>query len=81
MRSSEQASSLDFFWPTKESIEKPRLLEVVFELGLEISLAAIGLSIGAIALVAAPVAGVWALLAIRLGRKEKEMAASQGETA
>ena len=44
-------------------------------------LAAIGLSIGAIALVAAPVAGVWALLAIRLGRKEKEMAASQGETA
>jgi AAA family ATP:ADP antiporter len=38
--------------------------------GLEV----IGLSIGAIALLAAPVAGLWALLALRLGRREREMA-------
>ncbi|MBT8050870.1 MAG: MFS transporter [Xanthomonadales bacterium] len=42
-------------------------------------LAAVGLSIGAIALVAAPVAGVWALLAVRLGRREELLAKSQGE--
>jgi AAA family ATP:ADP antiporter len=42
-------------------------------------LAAIGLSIGAIALVAAPVAGLWALLGIRLGRQEQRMADIQGE--
>jgi AAA family ATP:ADP antiporter len=40
-------------------------------------LAAAGLSIGAIALVAAPVAGLWALLAIRLGRTERSMADQQ----
>ena len=34
----------------------------------------IGMTIGAIALVAAPVAGLWALLAVRLGRGEREMA-------
>jgi AAA family ATP:ADP antiporter len=44
-------------------------------------LAAVGLSIGAIALVAAPVAGVWALLAVRLGRREERLAKSQGELA
>jgi AAA family ATP:ADP antiporter len=42
-------------------------------------LAAIGLSIGAIALVAAPVAGIWALLGFRLGRREERMAVAQGE--
>lgn len=42
-------------------------------------LAAVGLSIGAIALVAAPVAGVWAVLAVRLGRKEELLAKTQGE--
>jgi len=41
--------------------------------GLEV----IGLSIGAIALVAAPVAGLWALLALRLGRRERELADEQ----
>ena len=44
-------------------------------------LAAVGLSIGAIALVAAPVAGVWALLALKLGRREEEMARLQEENA
>ena len=44
-------------------------------------LAAVGLSIGAIALVAAPVAGVWALLAVRLGRREELLAKTQGEPA
>ena len=43
-------------------------------------LAAIGLSIGAIALVAAPVAGLWVMLGFRLGRREEAMAAAQGET-
>lgn len=43
-------------------------------------LAAIGLSIGAIALVAAPVAGIWALLAIRLGRREEALARLQGDS-
>jgi AAA family ATP:ADP antiporter len=43
-------------------------------------LAAIGLSIGAIALVAAPVAGVWALLAVRLGKREEALARHEGET-
>ena len=42
-------------------------------------LAAIGLSIGAIALVAAPVAGIWAILAINLGRREEQLARTQGE--
>lgn len=37
-------------------------------------LAAVGLSIGAIALVAAPVAGVWAVLAMSLGRKQEQLA-------
>ena len=43
-------------------------------------LEAIGLSIAAISLVAAPVAGLWALLALRLGRLEKELANSEGES-
>jgi AAA family ATP:ADP antiporter len=43
-------------------------------------LAAVGLTVGAIALVAAPVAGVWAILALRLGRREELMASEQGET-
>lgn len=43
-------------------------------------LAAAGLTVGAIALVAAPVAGVWAILALRLGRREELMASEQGET-
>jgi AAA family ATP:ADP antiporter len=43
-------------------------------------LAAIGLSIGAIALVAAPVAGIWAILGLRLGRREETLAEAQGET-
>jgi AAA family ATP:ADP antiporter len=42
-------------------------------------LAAIGLSIGAIALVAAPVAGIWAVLGFRLGQREERMAMAQGE--
>lgn len=37
-------------------------------------LAAVGLSIGAIALVAAPVAGLWAVLAIALGRQQEQLA-------
>jgi AAA family ATP:ADP antiporter len=41
-------------------------------------LAAIGLSIGAIALTAAPVAGIWALLAIRLGSKQELLAKPEG---
>ena len=45
--------------------------------GLEIA----GLSIAAIALVAAPVAGIWALLAVRLGRQEEKLANPEGETA
>ncbi|MEJ2385463.1 MAG: MFS transporter [Xanthomonadales bacterium] len=43
-------------------------------------LSAIGLTIGAIALVAAPVAGLWALLAVRLGRRERDMAEQQERT-
>lgn len=42
-------------------------------------LAALGLSIGAIALVAAPVAGLWALLGIRLGHNERKLASVQVE--
>jgi len=37
-------------------------------------LTAIGLSIGAIALTAAPIAGIWALLALRLGAKQETLA-------
>jgi AAA family ATP:ADP antiporter len=44
-------------------------------------LAAVGLSIGAIALVSAPVAGLWALLALRLGRREEQLAIKQEENA
>lgn len=44
-------------------------------------LAAIGLSIGAIALVAAPVAGVWAILAIYLGRKQDTLAGDRSQSA
>jgi len=43
-------------------------------------LAALGLSIGAIALVAAPVAGIWALLGMKLGQREESLADQQGET-
>ena len=39
-------------------------------------LAALGLSIGAIALTAAPVAGIWTLLAFRLGAKQESLANS-----
>ncbi len=39
-------------------------------------LAAVGLSIGAIALTAAPVAGVWTVLALRLGSRQKKLADS-----
>jgi AAA family ATP:ADP antiporter len=37
-------------------------------------LAAIGFSIGAIAITAAPIAGIWAILAIRLGAKQDVLA-------
>jgi len=40
-------------------------------------LAAVGLTVGSIALLAAPVAGLWALLALRLGRHERELAEQQ----
>jgi AAA family ATP:ADP antiporter len=43
-------------------------------------LTAVGLSLGAIALVAAPVAGIWALLGLRLGRSEEALAKAQGGT-
>jgi len=42
-------------------------------------LAAVGLSIGAISLVAAPVAGIWIMLGLRLGRREEALATEQGE--
>jgi len=42
-------------------------------------LAAVGLSIGAIALVAAPIAGIWAILGFRLGMREELMAKEQEE--
>jgi len=41
-------------------------------------LAALGLSVGAISLVAAPIAGVWIMLGLRLGRREEALAAEQG---
>jgi AAA family ATP:ADP antiporter len=41
-------------------------------------LAAVGMSIGAIALAAAPLAGIWALLGLRLGRREEALARTQG---
>ncbi len=44
-------------------------------------LIALGMSIGAIALTAAPVAGLWTLLAIRLGSKQEELAKTEVETA
>lgn len=40
-------------------------------------MAALGLSIGAIALVAAPVAAVWALLGLKLGQRQEQMARQQ----
>jgi AAA family ATP:ADP antiporter len=43
-------------------------------------LAALGLSVGAIALVAAPAAGLWVMLGLQLGRREKALAAEQGES-
>lgn len=43
-------------------------------------LAAIGLTIGAIALVAAPVAGIWAILGFKLGQREEALAEAQGES-
>jgi AAA family ATP:ADP antiporter len=42
-------------------------------------LAALGLSIGAISLVAAPMAGLWVVLGLRLGRREEALASDQGE--
>ncbi|MFQ5678784.1 MAG: NTP/NDP exchange transporter [Gemmatimonadota bacterium] len=44
-------------------------------------LAAAGLSLGAIALVAAPLAGVWTLIGIRLGRQQEERVAVAAATA
>jgi AAA family ATP:ADP antiporter len=44
-------------------------------------LAAAGMTVGAIALVSAPVAGIWALLAINLGRRERSLARTEGESA
>jgi AAA family ATP:ADP antiporter len=41
-------------------------------------LAAVGLSIGAIALTAAPVAGLWTILALKLGAKQEKLAAGEG---
>jgi AAA family ATP:ADP antiporter len=41
---------------------------------------ALGLSIGAIALVSAPVAGVWTLLALRLGSKQEILARAEAKT-
>ena len=41
-------------------------------------LAALGLTVGAIALVAAPVAGLWVMLGLKLGRHEEVLAAEQG---
>ena len=43
-------------------------------------LAAAGLTVGAIALVAAPIAGLWAILGFKLGHREELMAKEQGET-
>ncbi|MCU0990304.1 MAG: MFS transporter, partial [Xanthomonadales bacterium] len=43
-------------------------------------LAALGLSVGAISLAAAPLAGLWILLGLKLGRREEALAAEQGET-
>jgi len=43
-------------------------------------LAAVGLSVGAIALVAAPVAALWVMLGFRLGTREEAMADTQGRT-
>ena len=40
-------------------------------------LVAAGLSVGAIALVAAPIAGLWALLALRLGFAQEHLADEQ----
>jgi AAA family ATP:ADP antiporter len=44
-------------------------------------LAAAGMTIGAIALVAAPVAALWALLGLNLGRRERALAKEQGAIA
>jgi AAA family ATP:ADP antiporter len=43
-------------------------------------LAAVGLSIGAISLMAAPIAAIWAILGLRLGLREELMAKEQEET-
>ena len=44
-------------------------------------LAALGMTVGAIALVAAPVAGLWALIGLQLGRRQEALAAtSEGAT-
>jgi AAA family ATP:ADP antiporter len=40
-------------------------------------LAAVGLSIGTIALVAAPVVATWAILGLRLGRSQEQLATGQ----
>ena len=65
-------------WPT--AFTKPFLDAVVYRGGdvasgwIYAGLTAIGLSIGAIALVAAPVAAIWALLGIGLGRRQEVLA-------
>ena len=43
-------------------------------------LAALGFSIGAISLVAAPVAGLWVMLGLKLGRREEALASEQGDS-
>lgn len=44
-------------------------------------LAAVGLSIGMIAFMAAPVAALWAMVGLRLGRREHALATQQGDEA
>jgi hypothetical protein len=39
-----------------------------------------GATTGFIALAAAPVAGIWAILGLKLGRREETLAEAQGET-
>ena len=64
---------------------KPFLDAAVYRAGDLVSgwiytgLAAVGLSIGAIALVAAPVAGLWVMLGFKLGQREEALATAQGE--
>ena len=77
------AEWLEALQPLGTDEHKPFLDAAVYRGGdlvsgwLYTGLAAIGLSIGAIALVAAPIAAFWAILALRLGVREKALAAEQ----